>query len=126
VFGCSRVMVSRQDPENFDILEESINVFFSIFVERDAQGVCSFNGLIINIGDIHNMSHLEARKNEKSLQDIFKNVSTIVAYMWIIINGWTAGIETDFPGSQWSEVLNFSRQSIMKTNHADYYGQSDK
>jgi len=63
------------------------------------------------------MKYFVSPENEKSFEEIFKNISPEIADMGIIIDGRTAGVEFYFSRNQWLERFYFSAYSVKKLYH---------
>jgi len=63
------------------------------------------------------MDYLEAREDKKSLEQVFKDISSEITDMGIVIDSWAAGIKLDLSRRQRQEGFYLAAQGVEEFDH---------
>ena len=94
-----REMTSSKDDEMSKSILEKLDlkvtkVPFSL-EEKLEKGAFSIDeNFVVNIGNIHDLFDSESRQFKRSMQNVFKNISSQVAYVSEVINCWATSVNT--------------------------------
>ena len=78
-------------------------------------------GEVADVGNVHNVADPKTRRDEGSLENIFKNVRSQVADVRVVVHRQAASIEADGGSSQRPELVGPPRHRVVQRYHARSY-----
>jgi hypothetical protein len=107
-------MLGAFNPKCVEIFEEGLFEGSSEGRQRDACFAATADGLVVDIGEVHDAVNVEPAAFEMPLQEIFEDVGAEVSDVGEVVNGGSAGVEADGPavGIQWGEGLERAGERV--------------
>ena len=107
-------MLGAFNPECVEIFEEGLFEASGKGRQRDACFAATADGLVVDIGEVHDALDVEAAGFEMPLKEILEDVGAKVPDMGEVIDGGSAGVEANGPafGIERGEGLERARQRV--------------
>lgn len=80
----------------------------------------SFDGFIINIGDVSNEIHFVIIKLKHSTKNIGEKKSTKIPNMNSIVDCWATTIDTNHSACEWFEFFFFSGECVVELDYSHF------
>jgi hypothetical protein len=116
ILGGSRVMACRSDSECRDVFEESLFINLREISQWPTRLSGVSDGLVVDIGQVHDSKHIVSARFEMSLEQILKEVRPEVANMGVVVDCWSARVHADNASIRIEGDKNFraAGQSVEK------------
>src|SRR5579862_2437783 len=75
------------DADHRGVFEESLLIFRSVLLHRDAVARGVVDNFVVHVGDVHNVAHGVSTLPEEAAQQVDGNESAEVADMSVVVNG---------------------------------------
>src|ERR1700722_6928665 len=103
------------DADQRAIFEKCLLELRGVFVDAHAVAGRVADDLVVHVGDVHDMVDAVPALPQETAQQIDGNKRPEVANVSIVVNGWTAGVHSDFVVAQRMEVLDLRGHGVVKT-----------
>ncbi len=110
-----RVELKRLDVQRFQIIEEQLRILFSELAERDSFLLRVADGLVVDVGDVHNVFDGETAVFQVSSEYVIEQECAEVAYVGVSVNGRSARIDGSHPFLYRNKFIFLSCQGVVKT-----------
>ncbi len=111
------ISVGPGDLEPVDVLGERLDEGFGVFPEADAPGIRPLDGLVVDIGDVHDVGYAEAAEDEEPLEKVLENVGPEVADVRVVVDRRPAGVELCLARDDRDERLLLPAQRVKECDH---------
>ncbi|KAI0562724.1 Cysteinyl-tRNA Synthetase [Gracilaria domingensis] len=93
VLRCARVVVGGNHVEKLEIVEKRVGVPVRQLRGRALLALHSRNDLVVDVGEVHDVTHLVPFAQEPSLDDVVREKRPEVANVRKVVHGGTARVE---------------------------------
>ena len=99
------------------VVDERLGVLGGHFRRTSALFTCTFDDLIVDIGDVLHVGHVEAAPHEVAADDIEAHERARVADVDAVVDGRAAHIHADLAGFLRLELDFLAQLSVVDLNH---------
>ena len=107
-----RVDCGAFNAELVEILKKRGFVSRGEFPQRQIFRSGIADGLVVHIGEVHNLRDFGAVVFERAFEDVLKQISAEIADVREIVDGRSAGVHADIGAVDRFELLNASAESV--------------
>ncbi len=116
VIGGGGIHFGALDAQLIQILEKSLLVGFGEVLQGYACGAGVADGFIVHVGEVHDLFDLVAGVAQGSAQQIFKHIGAEIADVSEVVDGGTAGVESNLAVLDRLEDFGSTGQRIVKAD----------
>jgi hypothetical protein len=113
VLARPRVLLGAFDPQRIEILEEGLYIRLGRLLQGQPLRGHPLDDLVLDVGDVHDLRHLEAEELEGAAQQVLPDVGPEVSDVGVVVNRGTAGVHTDLSGLQRPERLGPAGHGVV-------------
>ena len=111
----TRLVRRRLDTQRSDVFMHGAGHLVGQLPNGDASLDRTTNDLVVDVGDVPNVSHPIARHLQPTLDHIEGHHHARMTDMAEVVNGHAADVHADLPGRQGHKRLDLTRQAVKKT-----------
>ncbi len=120
VAGGARVDVGAADAEGVEVIEEAAHDGLGELLEGDALAAGAIDGLVVDIGQVHDELDVEALPLEVPMEQVVEEEGAVVPDVRELVDGGTAGVHAGGAGLDRIELVEGSRQGVVEPKcHSD-------
>ena len=114
------VVFRRFDAEHAEILKKRVLVLARERLEREPGGTRIADGLVVDVGQVHDLRDLDAVVFERAAEKIFEEISAEIADVCVVVDRGAAGVHPGVSLADRGEFGHAASERIEKTDHGSF------
>ena len=114
------IVFRRFDAERAEILEERILVFAREGLKRQPRGARIADGLVVDVGQVHDLRDLDAVVFERAAEKVFEEIGAEIADVGVVVDRRAAGVHPGVSLADRGEFGHAASERVEKADHGSF------
>ena len=105
------------DPQLLTVFKEGAGVRLGVSLDVLACLDGSLDDFVIDVRDVHHMFEDPSLAEQVPPQDVFEDIGSQIADMYIVVNGWSARVHSNGGSIQGGEIFQAAGEGVGQFKH---------